>query len=111
MGIGEWDKVPIDFGYRDFPDGVDQVAALGAILDGAWDRDLRYLTGQDTEAHPRVHIWANGTDPAAELRRTMTVRRTALGRFDESAVQLGRPMATLEEALVPLYLHHRFQIG
>ena len=110
VGIGEWDKVAIDFGYRDYPEGRDEAAALETILDAAWDRDLRYLTGQDTTAHPRVHIWANGTDPAAELTRMMYVRRTALDRFDRTAIQLGRPLATLEEALVPLYLHHRFQI-
>ena len=110
VGIGEWDRVAIDFGYRDYSEGTDQAVALASILDDAWDRDLRYLTGQDTEAHPRVHIWANGTDPAAELRRMMRVRRAALVRFDETAVQMGRPLATLEEALVPLYLHHRFQI-
>jgi hypothetical protein len=110
VGIGAWDRVAIDFGYRDYPEGVDQALALSGILEDAWDRDLRYLTGQDIEAHPRVHIWANGADPAAELLRMMRVRRTALARFDETAVQIGRPLATLEEALVPLYFHHRFQI-
>ena len=38
------------------------------------------------------------------------VRRVALDRFGESAIPAGRPLATLEEALVPLYLHHRYQI-
>ena len=110
IGIGDWDKVAIDYGYRDYATGVDEPAALTRILDTAWDRDLRYLTGQDTDANPRVHIWANGTDPAAELTRMMRVRRVALDRFDETAVRRGRPLATLEEVLVPLYLHHRFQV-
>ena len=40
----------------------------------------------------------------------LQVRRVALDRFGESAIPAGRPLATLEEALVPLYLHHRYQI-
>jgi hypothetical protein len=33
----------------------------------------------------------------------------ALDRFGEAAIKDGRPLATMEEALVPLYLHHRYQ--
>ena len=110
VGIGPWDKVSIAYGYQDFPKSIDEARALAAILDEAWKKDLRYLTNQDIEAHPRVDQWSNGTDAAAELARMMTVRRWALDRFGEQAIQLGRPMATLEEVLVPLYLHHRYQV-
>ena len=48
--------------------------------------------------------------PAAELDRMMEVRRAALARFGENAIRRGAPMATIEEALVPLYLHHRYQV-
>ena len=110
VGIGAWDKVAITYGYQDFSAGADTTRALETMLDDAWAEDLRYLTGQDTDAHPRVHIWANGTDPAQELRRMMQVRRVSLDRFGETAIRNGAPMATLEEALVPLYLHHRYQV-
>ena len=110
VGIGEWDAVAITYGYQDFAEGVDGAAALEGVLADAWAEDIRYMTGQDTEANPRVHVWANGTDPAAELDRMMEVRRVALDRFGESAVRNGTPLALLEEALVPLFLHHRFQI-
>ena len=110
VGIGEWDEVAIAYGYQDYPAGTDAAPALQALLDDAWDEDLRYLTNQDTAVHPRVHVWANGTDPARELERLLQVRRVALDRFGESAIPAGRPLATLEEALVPLYLHHRYQI-
>jgi hypothetical protein len=108
-GIGEWDKVGIAYGYQDFPGGTDETKALLAILDDAWQKDLRYMSNQDTDAHPRVDWWSNGTDAAAELKRMLEVRRVALARFGESAIRSGRPMATLEEVLVPLYLHHRYQ--
>ena len=110
VGIGEWDQVAIAYGYQDYPAGTDATPALESLLDEAWEEDVRYLTNQDAAAHPRVHQWANGTDPARELERMLRVRRVALDRFGESAIPTGRPLATLEEALVPLYLHHRYQI-
>ena len=109
-GMGEWDKAAIAWGYQEFPAGADESRGLAAILDEAWKRDVRFLTNQDLAAHPRVDWWANGTDAAAELVRMLEVRRAALARFGENAIRRGRPMATIEEALVPLYLHHRYQV-
>ena len=108
--IGAWDKVAIAYGYQDFPPGTDEKAALGSILDAAIKKDLVYLTNQDMDAHPRVDQWSNGTDAGAELVRMMDVRRAALSRFGEAAIQKGAPMATLEETLVPLFMHHRYQV-
>jgi len=110
VGIGEWDKVAVAWGYQHFPAGTDERAALDKILDDAWARDMRYLSNQDADYNPRVDQWANGADVAAELDRMMTVRRAALARFGESVVRKGQPLALVEEALVPLYLHHRYQV-
>ena len=110
VGMGEWDKVAIAYGYQHFPEGTDEAKALAQILDAAWKKDLRYMTNQDTSANPRVDQWSNGTDPAAELTRMMAVRRASLSRFGEQAIKRGQPMALMEEVLVPLYLHHRYQI-
>ena len=109
-GIGEWDKVAIVYGYQDFAPGTDERAALARILDSAWTRDLRYLTNQDVDLNPKVDQWSNGVDASAELRRMMEVRRVALSRFGERAIRRGQPLAQMEEALVPLYLHHRYQV-
>jgi hypothetical protein len=112
-GIGAWDKVAITYGYADFPGGAEQPAALERILTDARARGLVFLTDQDARptgsAHPQTHLWDNGTDAAAELARVMQVRRAALSRFGENAIRPGMPLATMEEALVPLYLHHRYQ--
>ena len=62
------------------------------------------------EAHPRVDQWSNGTDATAELKRMMAIRKTALSRFGEQSIKRNEPMATIEEVLVPLYLHHRYQV-
>jgi hypothetical protein len=112
-GIGAWDKVSIAYGYQDFPTGTNERAALERIIQEARSRGLTFLTDQDARpagsAHPQTHLWDNGTEAAAELDRMMTIRRAALSRFGETAIRRGMPMATIEEALVPLYLFHRYQ--
>jgi hypothetical protein len=110
VGIGEWDKISIMYGYSDFAPGTDEPKALAKILDDAWAKDLRYMTNQDMSANPRVDQWANGTNPATELMRLLDIRRAALGRFGENAIRNNRAMAEMEEVLVPLYLHHRYSV-
>ncbi|MDH3424141.1 MAG: zinc-dependent metalloprotease, partial [Gemmatimonadota bacterium] len=107
--IGEWDEVAITYGYQDFPPGTDEQAALDRILEDAWAQDVRYMSNQDVATTPQADQWANGTDMAAELNRMMDVRAAALSRFGVEAIRNGRPMATIEEVLVPLYMHHRYQ--
>ena len=112
--IGEWDKEAVKYGYQDFPTGTDEKAALERLIESARARGLTFLTDQDARpagsAHPTTHLWDNGADAAAELDRMMKVRQAALARFGDAAIPAGAPMATLEEVLVPLYLHHRYQV-
>jgi len=107
--IGDWDKVAIDYGYRVLPKG-DEPAALAKILDNAWAQDLRYMTNQDTNAHPRVDQWSNGVNQADELNRIMKIRRSALNRLGEHTIRNGAPMATIEEPLVPVFMYHRYSV-
>ena len=111
--IGAWDKIAIRYGYSDFPDGTDESAALDAILQEGLRNGITFVTDQDGRpegsAHPNVHLWDNGETAAGELERMMDVRRVALDNFGATAIRTGEPMATIEEALVPLYLHHRYQ--
>jgi Met-zincin/Domain of unknown function (DUF5117) len=111
-GIGEWDKVAIAYGYQDFPKGTDEKPALEKILNDAWKQDLIYLTNQDIDASPRADQWNNGVglDMGAELTRVMKIRRAALDRFDETVIKKDQPMATMEEALVPIYMYHRYAV-
>jgi hypothetical protein len=107
--IGEWDKVAINYGYRQLPHG-DEEAALARILDDAWAKDLRYLTNQDLNAHPKVDQWSNGVNQADELNRLMKVRRAALNRIGEHTIRNGAPMATIEEPFVPIFMYHRYAV-
>ena len=108
--IGDWDKVAINFGYRQFPAGADAAAALTAIVDDAWAQDLRYFTNQDTDIHPRTEQWSNGVNQAEELNRLMKVRRAALNRMGEKTIRLGAPMATIEEPFAPIFMYHRYAV-
>jgi hypothetical protein len=116
VNIGEWDKVSIDYGYRQFPSHMTpaaEQAALSKILSEADRAGQVFITDEDARpfgsAHPRAHLWDNGNDPAIELERVLTVRATALKNFGEDAIKPGTPMAQLEQTLVPLYLYHRYQ--
>jgi hypothetical protein len=108
--IGEWDKVTINYGYRQFAPGTDEKAALTKILDDAWAQDIRYMTNQDTDSNPKVDQWSNGVDQADELYRLMKVRRSALDRIGEHTIRSGQPLATIEEPLVPIYMYHRYAV-
>jgi len=110
VGIGAWDKVSIQYGYGQFAPGTDEAAALRRILDDAWTADLRYMTNQDLDVNPNVDQWNNGTDVGAELTQRLAVRRAALERFGQAAIQNDRPMALIEDVLVPVYLHHRYAV-
>jgi hypothetical protein len=113
-GIGVWDKVAIAYGYQDFPAEVEEDGALKAILHAARVEGITFLSDQDARptgsAHPEAHLWDNGSDAVTELGRVMEVRRAALDRFGARVVREGEPLATIEEALVPLFLYHRYQV-
>ncbi len=113
-GIGDWDTHWIRYGYTDFAPGTDVDTALEGILMEAASEGLTFISDDDARpagsAHPNTHLWDNGANSAIELNRMMEVRRVALDQFGESAIKEGMPLATLEETLVPLYLHHRYQI-
>jgi hypothetical protein len=113
VNIGQWDKTAIDYGYRQFPAGVDEHAALNQILSDSEKTGMIYITDEDARpfgsAQPHAHLWDNGADPADELNRLIPIRTAALARFGENAIKPGTPLAQLEDTLVPLYLFTRYQ--
>lgn len=112
--IGEWDKVSITWGYQDFPSGTNEQQALNTILTTATQKGLQHISDRDARApggmHPQAHLWDNGANAADELKEVMRVRAKALQQFGINNVRPGMPMATLEDALVPVYFYHRYQI-
>ncbi len=114
VGIGEWDKVSIAYGYSDFSQARDETPALDKILADAFSRGLLYVTDQDARplgsASPIAHLWDTGSNDLDGLTRVMAVRAAALKNLSESAIPEHAPMATLEDVLVPMYLYHRYQV-
>jgi hypothetical protein len=113
-GIGEWDKRVITYGYQDFPEGIDPEAGRDQIMADTIDSGLVYVSDGDSRpvggAHPLGNLWDNGADAVEELENLLRVRAHALDRFSEENIRPGRPMATIEEVIVPIYLIHRFQV-
>ena len=112
-GIGAWDKVAIEYGYREFPPGADERRELDAILRRATASGLLFISDADARpeggAHPQAHLWDSGSNAVDELNRIMEVRAKALSRFSENNIRPGQPMSSLEDVLVPVYLLHRYQ--
>ncbi len=70
------------------------------------DRDARPAGA----AHPLASLWDNGDDPVASLRQAMKVRSIGLERFGLDRLADGAPLSDLGAKLVPIYLHHRYQL-
>jgi hypothetical protein len=116
-GVGAWDVFAIRYAYTQFPPGTPEnaeKAALDSMVREALAQGLVFLTDEDARppgaANPRAVLWDNGADSVDSLRQEMEVRRIGLSRFGERNIAPGRPLAFLQEVLVPLYLHHRYQL-
>jgi hypothetical protein len=111
-GIGEWDKVAINWGYRQFAGNEQE--GLDQILADAQRRGLQFITDRDARApgglHPTAHLWDNGSHPVAELENVMQVRAKAMKNFGQRNLPKGMPMALLEDVLVPVYFYNRYQV-
>ena len=113
-GIGEWDKIAINYAYREFRSKEEEKKGLKKIIDDYIDKGFLFLTDQDGRpegsASPVTHLWDNGKNAVDELNRVMEIRKIALDNFSAKKIPVGAPIATLQEVLVPLYLFHRYQL-
>ncbi|MEL6133078.1 MAG: zinc-dependent metalloprotease, partial [Bacteroidota bacterium] len=114
VGIGEWDKRSILYGYQDFPEGEDVAEGLREILEGSEKMGQVFLSDAEARpqgsSHPETHLWDNGEDAGDELKRLIDLRETALKDFSEKNIPVGTPMAMMEDVLVPVYFMHRYQV-
>lgn len=112
--IGSWDKRTVLYAYQDFPDDVDAAAARREIMNETIKLGYKYVADADARAvstaHPDGNLWDNGADSIAELQHLLRLREYALDRLSAANIRDGRPLASIEEVLVPVYLLHRFQI-
>jgi hypothetical protein len=55
-------------------------------------------------------VWDNGSNLVDHLKLEIRVREIGLERFGTDAIRPGEPLSNLEYVLLPLYMHHRFQL-
>jgi len=115
VGIGEYDKLAVRWLYTDFPPGTNEAEALDAIVQAGLKSEVRFMDHTDNRiiggAHPLASVWDNGANLVDTLLDEIEVRRIGLENFGPTVIRPGEPMSLLEQALLPLYLHHRFQLN
>ncbi len=113
-GIGAFDKFSVTYAYAQFAPGADEERELQKIVAGGIAGGMLFISDEDARpagaAHPLASLWDNGADPVATLRHEMEVRRVGLSQFGLGSIPDGTPLSMLEAKLLPLYLHHRYQL-
>jgi len=108
-GIGAYDKWVIRYAYAQFaPENeereLDRIVREAPLF--ITDPESRPVSA----AHPQASVWDSAGNNVEMLRHEIEVRRIALSQFGLRNIPMGTPLAQLEEMLVPLYLHHRYQL-
>ena len=113
-GVGAFDVFAIRYGYSEIDSAENEEAQLSRIVREGVDSGMLFVSDDHARdpgsAHPLGAVWDNGGDPIAMLRHEMEVRRIALQRFGLKNLRPGQPLSELEPLLLPLYLHHRYQL-
>jgi hypothetical protein len=112
VGIGEWDKRAIEYGYAYATDEEDKF--LENLININRADGYLFITDQDARPsggmHPYAHLWDNGNDPVSELARISKLRAYALNNLGPGSIPKSTPASELEKILVPVYLMHRYQV-
>ncbi|MDQ3282603.1 MAG: zinc-dependent metalloprotease [Acidobacteriota bacterium] len=106
-GVGAYDLAAIRYGYMPVANEAELQTLARAVPLFISDPHSRPVSG----AHPLGSVWDTGNEtPVGSMRHEMEVRKIALEHFGLSNIDMGQPLSSLEETLVPLYLHHRYQL-
>ncbi|GHB24879.1 zinc-dependent metalloprotease [Mongoliitalea lutea] len=112
--IGDWDKWAVRYGYETVPAGQSEEAHLKKLLEDTYAAGHTFISDTDSRhpsgSHPTAHLWDNGESASDELVRLLRIRNDRLKTFGLNTIQDGQPEALMEEALVPLFLMHRYQV-
>ena len=112
--IGEYDKLSVNWLYREFVPGTDEVSELARIAQQGVEAGLIYMGHSNNNfigaGHQYASVWDNGANLVDQLKLEIRVREIGLRRFGADAIRTGEPLSNLEYVLLPLYMHHRFQL-
>ncbi|EAQ98084.2 zinc-dependent metalloprotease [Congregibacter litoralis] len=113
--IGDYDKLAVRYSYTQFADDADEAAELDKIVQESLDTGLLFMAHNNNNfrgaGHPYASVWDNGDNLVDHLKHEIAVREIGLQRFSEATIRRGEPLSTLEYVLLPLYMHHRFQMN
>jgi hypothetical protein len=114
VGMGDWDKYVVAYGYQDYLDANTQLQGLKRLVADARGKGFRYQSDPDSRqsnaANVEGHLWDNGADPVNELKRISEVREIAIANFGLKTIKTGASLSSLEEIFAPIYLLHRYQL-
>jgi hypothetical protein len=114
VGMGDWDKYVVAYGYQDYLDANTQLQGLKRLVADARGKGFRYQSDPDSRqsnaANVEGHLWDNGADPVNELKRISEVREIAIANFGLKTIKTGASLSSLEETFAPIYLLHRYQL-
>ncbi len=114
-GIGDYDTFAVRYSYTQFPPGTNETEALETLVEDGVAKGYLFLSDQDARpagaANPLATLWDNGADAVETLKHEMEVRRIGLEQFGLNSIPTGTPLSLLEAKLLPLYLHHRYQLN
>jgi hypothetical protein len=114
VGIGEWDKHVIAYGYQDIMDKDQEAVFLAKQIAETRAKGLLYMSDPDSRsiknANPSGHLWDLGSDPVAKLNEMIEIRALALSKFGINTLKTGLSLSSLQETLAPIYLLPRYQM-
>ncbi|MDA0805039.1 MAG: zinc-dependent metalloprotease [Proteobacteria bacterium] len=113
--IGEYDKLAVRYAYSQFAPDADAAEELAAIVQESLDTGLIFMYHNNNNfrgaGHQFAGVWDNGDNLVEHLKHEIEVRRIGLENFSQNVIDRGTPISELEWALLPLYMHHRFQLN
>lgn len=113
--IGEYDKLSVRYAYEQFPAGTNEEAELAKIVQESLDRGLLFMDHNNNNfrgaGHQYAGVWDNGDNLVDQLKHDIEVRRIGLENFSAAVIRNGEAISDLEYVLLPLYMHHRFQLN
>jgi hypothetical protein len=113
-GIGEWDRLTVQYSYGNPPAGISEKAYLDSIINAAELQNLQFISDSDARAasgaHADAHLWDGGSSAVTELEHMLEVRQVAMQQFGLDNIPNGQPLSVLEDVFVPVYFSHRYQV-
>ena len=110
--IGWFDKVAINYGYREYIDS-DEKNELIKLIDDATVNGYVFLTDQDSDLSSsdwRSSKWDRGNDPINSLNNSLLIRQIALEQLSERSIPFDAPISRILDIFPIVYLWHRYEV-